>query len=55
MKIGLFSIKVIKLAWLGNISNLPLELVEESDKPSPSNTICLGEIILMCKVGIKIT
>lgn len=37
--IGLFSIKVIKLACWANISNNPLELVEVTDSTWPSNRV----------------
>ena len=51
---GLFSIKVMKLAWSARMSKSPLEFVEVTDSAFPSNRIELGEASLTLKVGLGI-
>ncbi len=50
---GLFSMKVIKLAWKGNMSKLPWLFLEDTQKALELKIIPLGEIMRTCKSGLN--
>ncbi|KKQ82592.1 MAG: hypothetical protein UT04_C0055G0003 [Candidatus Daviesbacteria bacterium GW2011_GWF2_38_7] len=52
--IGLFSIRVMKLACWGKISKFPCVFLEDTETASVSRINCCGEMIRTCKVGLAI-